>query len=765
MNEDQYLQPRAEVTAGDVARALWRNRWIVLALTALCLAGGFYATRLMTRKWRADAQVVLLQRPVTGKASDDPSYVAPISETIDTQIGMMLTSTEAERALDWMKNQDMITGQTPSGPLLTPGDVQSDLTIINPKNTDLINVTVQAPDRRQALRLANAVIFSFAQWKTEMARKDIQQTTVNLRRQVKIAHTRMNAALNKQLAYKQGNHLVDAATQEHAAIETLMARETDLNAVQQDLLSNQARVSALAAQVNAANRSLRGVGGPRNDALVQSIQAQLAQAEMDRDALARVVTPAYPGKLPQLQAQVKDLQQRLNKALGSTLSGGAPSLQSQAAVLQDYQQAQVALAFSQAKVASARQQAAGARQVVDAMPRMDAGVTQLGREADIAFAHYTTLQSALDAAGLAESRISGNVQITQPASAASLPFRPNLFLNVGVGGLIGLALSLALVLILEQTDRRLRRDEQVKALGVGPALGMLPRVGRQALARSRAGALPAPVAEAFSIVRTNLMQVLGNGRQGEGTLLLITSAHTGEGKSLTAAELARSLARSGRRVILVDANLRHPTQGTLFADAPAEGLAEVLAGQVSLDDALTSSETPNLSLLFSGVARANPSDFLPSEEMADLLRGLRGRADHVIVDAPACSVPDPLLLAPLCDYVMLVVGLGRADEDAVRAAAAALKAAAPVGLFINRTTFKRARAFELVRPFEDPQLPYRRVPPSPRRRIGTERTLLMYRSSMPGLPETSDTEEAPEDGHQAAEADPRPIQLKSKEKN
>lgn len=763
MNDDQYPQARPEVTAGDIARALWRNRWLVLALTALCIGGGFLATRMMTKKWKAEAQVVLLQRPVTGKPSDDPSYVAPISETIDTQLGMMQTATQAERALNWMRNQDMITGQTPSGPPLTQADIQSDLTVVNPKNSDLIDVTVQAPDRRQALTLANAVIFSFAQWKTEMARKDIQQTVVQLRRQTDVAHARMNAALNKQLAYRQGNHLVDAGTQERAAVEKQMAREADLNAIQQDFLSQQARVAALDGQVRAANQAMRAGGGPRDDALAQSLQAQLAQAEMDRDAMARRVTAAYPGNLLQLQAQVRDLKGRLAKALGGTLNGGAPSLQSQAALLQDYSQAKVSLAFTQAKLSSARQQAQEAKQAVDAMPRMDAGVTQLGREADIAFAHYTTLQAALDAAGLAESRISGSVQITQPASASELPYRPNLALNVGVAALVGLALSLALVLVLEQTDRRLRRDDQVRLLGAGPTLGMLPRVGGRALARARAGALPAPVAEAFSIARTNLGNLLGDGRRGEGKVTLITSAQPGEGKSLAAAELARSLARSGQRVILVDANLRHPTQGALFVGVRAEGLAEVLAGQASLDDALAATETPNLSLLPSGVARANPADFLPSEEMAGLLRALRGRADHVIVDSPACSTPDPLLLAPLCDAAMLVVGLGRADEDAVRAAAAALKAAAPVGLFINRTSLKRARAFELVRPTGAAPAPFPRVPAAPRQRIGVERTLLMYRSDGPGLTGMVSAEEEAEMGRQAAPPS-RPIQIKPREK-
>jgi capsular exopolysaccharide synthesis family protein len=163
-----------------------------------------------------------------------------------------------------------------------------------------------------------------------------------------------------------------------------------------------------------------------------------------------------------------------------------------------------------------------------------------------------------------------------------------------------------------------------------------------------------------------------------GQVMLITSSLPGEGKSFTAAQLARNIAQSGKQVILVDADLRRPMQNRLFHMNETIGLANVLSGTASLDDALVDSGTENLTLLHCGTSSRNPTELISSEQMSALLEALRQEADVIIVDAPACAVvADALFIAPYIDTIVHVIGVGQVDSALVRDTTAALAAAAP----------------------------------------------------------------------------------------
>lgn len=764
MNEIQNYRAPDESGLADVGAALWRRKWLIVLILAACIGAAFLVSHLMRPAWRAQAQMVLIQRPMQGKMGpQDPSYVAPISETVETQIGMLETPALAERSLDWLKNRSLLTGDSSQTPTMDASQLERAIAVTNPKDSNLINVSVDAGDRNQAISIGNAVVQSFVQWKNEMAQKDVQQTVSTLEVQTKAAQAQMNAALRKQVAYQNSHHVVSAPDQERAAIEKLQAREADAANAQQDLSSIQARLKTLGAQLKGMNQAIRASGGVSDNNLVLSLQTQLTQAEMDRADQATKVTPAYPGILAPLDARIADLKQRLAKAIAATLQ--TPSLPVQNSLYQDYKQAQVVAAFTQARLNAAVKLEDEARNQMSSLPQMGAQTTELAREADLATARFTSLQSALDASRLEKSKMTGNVQITQAAIAPDLPYKPNLLLNLVVGTLLGLFLSFVTILLIEQTDRKIRRDDQVERLGAGLLLGALPKLSRAEIAGIRQGQLPPPVAEAYSLTQANLLRVLGQSLPGQCRVILITSALPGEGKSVTAAEFARSLARGGKRVILVDANLRRPTQETFFTAAPPAGLTEVLAGRIGLNEALTPSEDPNLFVLFSGAASDNPIDFIASTQMTGLIKTLRSRADMVIIDAPSCSFADPLILAPATDYVVQVVGLGRTDEDAVRGTVSALAGSAPLGLFINRAKRKNLRAYETARTFSTTQSlakvssgPY----PSPVPQEAFERTMVMRRDSLTLNRPALDTNGSGKNGTDTALD--LPITAKTKEK-
>jgi capsular exopolysaccharide synthesis family protein len=269
------------------------------------------------------------------------------------------------------------------------------------------------------------------------------------------------------------------------------------------------------------------------------------------------------------------------------------------------------------------------------------------------------------------------------------------------GAAIGLAMALAALIILEQTDTCVRYSEEVRRItSGGPIIGSLPPLPRSHRRALKEGHDVEMVTEAFSLARTNLGTAARMALEDEFApyqVLMVTSGLPGEGKTTTAASLARAFARSGRRVILVDADLRRPGQGNLFPDGPEVGLANVLADEATLEQAIGPTEYDNLEIIHSGETDYSPADLLAQPKVAELIEALRKEADYVILDTPACAVvADALLLAPHVDCIVDVVGLGVVDRDTLRDTTAALEAAGPgfVTYFVNRDPTGRLHRYK-----------------------------------------------------------------------
>jgi succinoglycan biosynthesis transport protein ExoP len=703
MNETQYANYQVETGLSDVVRALWRRKWIILIVTAIFLIAAYFLTQRMPKQYQADAQMILIQRSEGGSiGAPDAIYNAPAPVTVATLIGLLRTNELANRTLKLLVAQGYTQDHlTDIGAPSSLGSVSP----TNPTDSELINLTVPASDPDTAKLLTNAVVQAFVQWRKEEQRKDVQTTEVTLIAQTKAARRQMEITRAKQLAYQKSHAMLDSQSEARGAIAQLQTREMDISNIQQELDGQQAAANALAAQLKATNQSIQ-TAGPRDDSLTANLNSQLSQLEIQRSEMALRVTPAYPGQLPLLDKKITDIQERLKKAIDATRGSNIPSLAAQGLLQQSYLQAQTQMAATQARLTEAVALKNQITQKMSPLVQTGSVLDQLTQQAQEAAVYYSGLQSALVSARLKENQINGDVQITQAAviENSGSPVKPSLPTNMVMGALLGLLVSLALVFVVEQTDRRMRTEDQVERLGSGPILGALPRLSRSALALLDQKQLPIPVAESYSLAGANLLRVLGSPPPGHGQIVMVTSAQAGEGKSLTAAELARSLARSGKQVILVDADMRQPALNTLFDNAGEIGLVEVLSGKALLDDALTNSETPNLSVLFNNTPRANSADIIVSPHMTHFLQMIRSRADIIVVDTPSCTVVDPLLLAPSVDYVLQVIDLGRANEDAVNSTSSVLCGLAPLGLFINRTNKQNAPAYEVARSFAVTQM-------------------------------------------------------------
>lgn len=250
----------------------------------------------------------------------------------------------------------------------------------------------------------------------------------------------------------------------------------------------------------------------------------------------------------------------------------------------------------------------------------------------------------------------GATQLVAPAPLPTSPSNPKPARDAALGLAVGLALGLGIALLRERLDDRTAgRDELGRELGA-PVIAVVPRVeGWRRKKTTRLVARDAPMsvaAESYRTARANLEFLAAT--HGTKTIV-VTSPYLGEGKSATTANLAVTLAQTGKRVVAMSCDLRKPRLHRFFGITNEPGLADLLVGWASVEQVALRSEPSSLRVIASGSIPPNPAELLGSERMAELLHGLREVTDYIVIDTPpVLAVSDALILAGLADGAIVV---------------------------------------------------------------------------------------------------------------
>jgi capsular exopolysaccharide synthesis family protein len=315
-----------------------------------------------------------------------------------------------------------------------------------------------------------------------------------------------------------------------------------------------------------------------------------------------------------------------------------------------------------------------------------------------------TLQDRAQSLGVLAELKNGSVQIAQTATVPTAPSSPTISKNTVLGGVFGLLLGLGLAFLLEHFDRRIREPRDLEAIYGLPLLGVVPEstaLSRSAKGKKNAGApLPASEAEAFHLIRAHLRYF---NVDKELRTLMVASAAPGDGKTTVARHLAAAAARMGSRVLLLEADLRRPTIAVQLDVASGPGVADVLIGAVSLNEA---TQTVDLGLpgadgrgarsfdvLVAGSSLPpNPGELIESHAMESLLQQAKTRYDLIVIDTPPLTaVSDAFPLLGKVDGVIIVGRVGRNRRDVAQRLHETLTGAGAPLLGVVANGFKSGR--------------------------------------------------------------------------
>jgi succinoglycan biosynthesis transport protein ExoP len=427
--------------------------------------------------------------------------------------------------------------------------------------------------------------------------------------------------------------------------------------------------NSLQAQVNQVETQINTLQGQIDDLATQGVQLQTSQVEAE---------------ITKLKSDIAQTEATIQGMSGSTGSNSA---------LTDMQ-----AQLSQSKSMLALYQEIYTNLVVAGKPSEAGTVDRLSRlqkTLDLYQQIYLQLLKSMEDIRLARLQNSSNVVQIESAQAPVLPVRPNLLINLGLSAVVGLMLAAGVVFTIEYMNDTLKSPVDVNNLLGLPIIGYVaelkktPEQGEIYVSSNPRS----PVAEAFRSLRANLEFA---DKEKPVKTILVTSTRPGEGKTTVATNLAAIFAQSGKKVILVDADLRRPNVHGMTGVQNRMGLSTLFKAQLTVDQVWRKRPgNENLYVITSGSPLENPAELLSSEKMMLIMADLRKAADIVVIDSPPSVVVDAQILSSLVDGVILVVQPGKLPIDEAQATLTQMNTAGArmLGVVFNRIPTNRGHYY------------------------------------------------------------------------
>jgi capsular exopolysaccharide synthesis family protein len=495
--------------------------------------------------------------------------------------------------------------------------LQDNLGVSPVRGSRLVSVGYDNPNPVVAARIANGFAENFIQSNLDRKFESSSYARQFLEERIVQTKERLESAERQLVAYAANQQIINVGepsegTASGGATESLTSN--NLVALNSALARSRAeRVAAEERWRSAGTADLMTLPEVLQNPTIQRLTEQRALLDAEYQQKLSIYQPDYP-EMVQLKARIDEADGQIRTIAGNIRS----SIQSQ------YQ-----IAANQER--SLQAQVTGL--TGDVLDLRDRSIQYniLQRELDTTRTLYEGLLQRYKEVGVTGGVTANNISIVDLAAPPQNPSKPNMLLNMALASLLGLGIGVLAALVLEALDETLATPDDIeKKLGV-PVLGVIPFLEKgeaplDALADIRSG-----FSEAYYSLRTALQFSTPDGAPSS---LLVTSARPAEGKSTTAYAIALNLARVGKRVLLVDGDLRNPSMHRVVGVENERGMSNLLSGSADLAGVVQPTRQDNLFFIPCGPLPPNPAELWGGDRLRQFLAETRNNFDHVIIDGP-----------------------------------------------------------------------------------------------------------------------------------
>jgi capsular exopolysaccharide synthesis family protein len=659
-----------EIDLLEYWRIILKRKWTVLGAFAIVLLTGLMATLLTTPIFRATA-VVQIERQsmrVVNVPGVDPIEAPYDREFYETQFQLLQSRTMAEKVVadldpddpvfaimgaptPWRKLVDMVMGRPAAAPNSQDSEakrsqlvglVRGGLSIEPVANSRLARIHFDSPDGGLCARVANAIAEGFIDSNMERRIDTSSYAKEFLEDRLEQVKVKLQDSEKALADFATKERFVDIGDR-----KTLLS--SDLGSLNGALmLAKQERINAEAQLRQGAGNNAMSHPFLMNNDGVQALRATRAKLSAEYQEKLLTFKPAYP-LMQQLKSQMSELDKQLEAEVQLVKTGLSGTFEA-----------------ARAKEAMLQEQVDKLTDQVLSVQSRSTDFTVLEREVETSRQLYDALLQRYKEIGITSNVDANNISIVDSALVPGAPYKPDLRRNLLTAGVAGLMLGILLAFVFEFLDDTLKRPDEIeKHLGIA-VLGIIPKLDpgmspEEAAADPRSG-----FSESYRSVRTSLQFAT---EDGVPKCLLVTSPSASEGKSTTAISLARNFAQLGRRVLLIDGDLRNPSLHKILGSDNSVGLSNYLAGGIKPSAAIKPTKTLRLTFIPSGPLPPNPAELLAGPKMVSLLTLAMEKFDQVVIDGPPImGLADSPILSNLSSGTLLVIEAGASRVAIAKAA-------------------------------------------------------------------------------------------------
>jgi polysaccharide biosynthesis transport protein len=526
------------------------------------------------------------------------------------------------------------------------GAVLRDITVIPIRLSRLVDVRVEHPNRKTAMKIANTLATTFIEQNLQQKIDSSWQAMTWLKAQVDDAKNKVSEAEASLTAYQKQNNNVSLEEGENIVRQALLQSQTDLSKVRSE--------SALAQEALAETERLVNNGEPIETIPAIAMNPNVQRTRQDinvEEANLAALTKRYRDKYPAV-VQARSRLAQLQNTLGQECEKQLQTLRNNAEILKKQEQKIVA------QVSAEEQKQLQLRE-------LKIKYDILKRDADNNKVIYSNVLVRMKETELLSRMNSNNMRVVDEAAEPLSPVKPRVVLT-SLGGLVGgMAVALALAFFVSYLDDSIKSQEDIESYLRLPFLGYIPNIKTNSVVERDLQTHLHPQSNAAEGFRTIRATISLTHKPEKFRTLSITSTIPSEGKSLVASNLAIVHAQTGLRTLLIDADLRRPSVHKAYQLHSPVGLSAYLTGQTDdLKDLIHSTEVPNLDVVCCGAVPSTPSELIGSVRMSEFLQKVKSRYDRVILDCPPVSaVSDPLIISAMSDGVVYVTKFNKIRRE------------------------------------------------------------------------------------------------------
>lgn len=666
-----HARGRHVINVRSILSTLYRNRYLMIGSLIICILFGMIATFLSTPIYKATAQLQIDMQEAKiiegadvnspGASQDNERYLQTqvdilesrsLARTVATQLGLF-------RDPNFMSAMHIELAETPQGAFNLQqtqreqilNALSNNLKVKLPVDSSAVNVSFFSPDRALSAKIANSFADNFITGNLQRKFDTSAYAREFLENQLRQTRQRLEESERSLIDYARSARLIDASSGQSGA-QSGPSSLTTSSLVQ----LNQNLSQAIADRVKAEQRwretsatPLMNLSVVQQNPAISSLIQQRAQLRAQYQQNNQRYDTNYPAQ-QELQAQINTLTAQINRV--------ATELRD--AVRQEYVVAQRQETALQEKLAGYKN---------TTLAEQDRGVRYniLRREVDTNRTLYDGLLQRYKEISAAAGIAANNISIIDRADPPIGAVFPKPLLNLAISIVAGLLIGSGLVFLRENFNDLIRSTHDAERMLGLSTIGVIPKLKEETDAVSEMANRKSFMSEAYAALRTKLLLSTPTGAPRS---IVFTSSGPGEGKSTSALATANSFAQIGRRVLLIDADMRRPSQHKRFDVENAHGLSTLLTSQDTLENIVRTTNQLGLDLITAGPIPLNPAELIAGTNMKALIEQCEQIYDLVIVDSPpVLGLADAPTLVANVDSTIFVVEAnrvhGRQAKDAL----------------------------------------------------------------------------------------------------